>query len=431
MQKNRYFSTILGFKPEILIAAAIDADGTAVVGVAATSVNTLTIASTPTAGSIITFNVNDIPYTYTTPASGNSAAASVVGILAALNTNSQGFTATASGTTSATVTLTANATGTALNGTTVEMETSGTGYSALVPANFAGGVTAASTPPQPTFALFESTAIAGAIWAYWADTKLALVAGDTALAANRNRQFFYALKNSDNTARISTPINCETREYSSAAYNAGTASVGTLTVAGTISNGQFVHAKIIDTTSSDLPYNSYEYVVEYGKTYGATTASSNDNVATILAALINAETADPIVTATSSTNVVTVTASLKTTTFKLLMSLEITPTQTTDASTLTPAITVKSVAPIGDYASMKELEKAQRIMTQGGSLYGNEIAESSEFYTANSNLIAATQYGILIVKDKRTQPGLTQVANRVHHTLVAVANAGLSALAAL
>lgn len=446
MIKNHFFKTILSIKPEILIAQTLDASGAptpGVPGVAAAGTASVTVASTPTLADQLVITVGSKEFAYPVGAGDTTAAAFGTNLLAYLNgapgSADLAITWTKAGTTSLVLTATANATGTALNGTIVQIKAgsvnAGPTFSSMSATNFSGGVNAIDGF-QSTYANFLLNAANGALAAYWEDTRNAVQTGDTLVPANQGRKFFYAVKQSDGTVRITTPLPVAGLKYSSQAYVAGTLQIGNIAFGGTASTNQYIHAKIIDTTPTVVPYPTYEYIVQYGQTYkqadgSSVTASSLTNVVTILADMINRETVNPIVTATASTTTLTVTGIDATTTFKLLSSLETVPGATTDASAfVNTSASTPGVAPVGNNAYMLELEKAMIVMA-GGIIYADGIANVAEYGTMGTNVLTSINYGILVTSTPKTESGATRDYTQKARVIIALPTASLAALAAL
>lgn len=282
---------------------------------------------------------------------------------------------------------------------------------------------------QATYQGFITTATAGDLWAYWEDTQAALAAGDTALAANVNRSFFYAWKQGDGSVKRSTPIAVKGLKYKSAAYNAGTAQVRTATFGGTYAAGQYLHVKVIETTGTHLPFPVYPYSVKIG-------AGGINQAVTDIAALINAESADndPIITAGAAAAILTLTSKTKIRNFKIASFVETTGAQPTDDSAIVLAETVKQVYPIGDLASVKELDRYAN-ENAGGVTYTDDMYTAEELGKPVSNIdnTGATQYGTVLVFSDRTETGGVMnpaVQNRAY-IVIAIRTADVAGLVAL
>jgi len=350
MVKNRYFSNTMGNFSELAIATQVDAaDGTAATAQPATATVLVTIAADPTPGDLINIVVDGVTYTHTVPVADETTQAAHDAIAALLATNLQGFVVVShSGTTSSVYNLAWA--GADKNAKAITLTETGSSFTVAGPYAFAGGVDADATASD-NLKDFVDNALAGSIWAFWDDTKLALKAGDTLLPANLERKFFYAWKQGVATEyNKSTAIPVKSLVKDSVAYNAGTAQVMTITGTGTVAAGQRLQLTIIDTTGTQLPYPKFQYDTPI--------VSTIDAAFTAIAALINAELPGnvPIVTASAATNVLTVTAKTKLVTFKLAAFLETTTANPTDNSILTQATTAVAKAPIGDIASVTELQ---------------------------------------------------------------------------
>lgn len=436
MVKNRYFSNTMGNFSELAIVTQVDAsDGTAANAQPSVVSQSITVAGSPTATDTITFTFTSqpsgqpviSPATYTVPASGTTAQANA-GIKAALEAALAGIPGASvnfTGTTTQVVTI--GLPGATYNGMIITTTETGTTFdSAPAAGTFAGGVNADATAAD-NIKDFVDNALAGSIWAFWDDTNLALKAGDTTDPANVGRKFYYAWKQGVVTEyNKSTAIPVKDLEKDTAAYNAGTAQVMTLTGTGTVSAGQILHVKIIDTTGTQLPYPHFSYSTPI--------VSTVDAAYTALAVLINAEALSntPIVTASATTNVLTITAKTKLVTFDIASFIEVTTAYPTDAYIGTKAITAKAKAPIGDIASVTELQKYY-IMNNGGVQYSDYSIQAYEFGapTTNVGTNSVTQFGFLLLRQARAESGVTRNYNQKAYMLIAIKNTDLTTLAAL
>src|SRR6187551_156772 len=229
MIKNRYFKSTLGVPSEVIIAQTLDASNAAgaVAGTSATSVNAVTIAASPTVGDTLIFNIDGYVYTYTVGAAETTAALAATAIDAVLNANTQGFTAAHTGTTTASFTLTAPV-GTAFNGKTVVVTEGGNTFSAITAGNFSTTGTNPVVAFQNNYKSFIATAAAGALAAYWEDTKAAVTFGTTTNPANAGRKYFYAWKQGDGTVKRSTSIEIPVARKTAVPYYVGQADIYTL-----------------------------------------------------------------------------------------------------------------------------------------------------------------------------------------------------------
>lgn len=421
MIKNRFFKTTLGLFAQIAVVAAVDAsDGAALPESPAVISVPVTIAGSPTATDTIDITVNGQTYRYTVPVSGTTQQAHD-GILAILEANTQGFIITShSGTTSSVFNL-AWSGGATNNGKTVSLVEGGSTFTVAGPYTFAGGVDA-DAGAADTMEAFVTSGDAGSIWAFWEDTKKALVAGDTFNPANIGRKFFYAWKQGTVT-HISTPIPVRSRVYDFKSYSAGTAEVWTIGILGTMAATQIVHLTIVETTATLIPYPRWTYDINW-ITDNATTAAA-------VIAAVNAET-DPdkfIVASGSSTNVI-LTSQDKTRTFKVTVFLEVSPTQPTDQSAFTQTHTAKSAAPIGDLATVREIENYGK-ENAGAIVYAPEGTRAEEFQTFASNIGAITGFGLLLVTATTYEAGVVRDYSGKPAILIAIADGGQATLAAL
>lgn len=429
--KNRYFKNTLGIFAEIVIAAALDVEETNATGATPSTTNVLvTIAADPTPGDDITITVDGVPYKHTVPVGDETTQQAHDAIAAMLAENDQGFTLTThSGTTSSVYQLAWS--GTDKNGKSVTLAETGATFTVAGPYTFAGGV-AGDAAAADDLESFEASSNAGTIWAFWEDINSsgkheALVVGDTKKPENLTRKFFYAYKDSAGVTKTTTAIPVLGLRYKTAPYDAGTAQVSKIQYGGTPANGQYIHVKIQDTTSSQLPYPNY--------TYSAIVAGGTVNSAvTALAAAINAETESPIVTASASTDTLTITSTSKLVTFKVSGFLEVTTAQPTDASaivvTYTGGGTATAKSPTGDAASIQELEKFRNIYS-GGINYAPEGQNLDEWQTSASNIGAITQWGILMVYAAKEEVGVVRNHKSQAYVVVAVPTGSEAVLATL
>jgi hypothetical protein len=291
-------------------------------------------------------------------------------------------------------------------------------------------ISGASSTPQATFELFVTNGIAGALGVFWEDTHAALAAGDTALAANVGRKFFYGYKLGDGTVRVSTGIPCKPK-YKTAAFNAGTGDAWTATIAGTISATQRVLLKIQDTAGGMTPYPVYSYEVPYN--------TSNTQTAADLATAINAETEDKILSASAASGVITITCTDKNRTIQVLVpTLITTVAANTDASSFSVAHTVKGVLPLGTYQDALDIERIAHL-NQGGIEYSPEGTKPSEFDALTgtggvpyTNVSSSVNYGFVVVTATRREEGQGSVhpVSKLMYTIVMIATASISTLAA-
>lgn len=396
MQKNRFFKSTQGISAETVIAQTIDNSATPVAGVApAAATVTVTVAATPAVADKINITVNGVLYSYIIGAGDTTAALADASILAVLNANNQGFVATLAGTTSAVFTLTGSK-GTAQNGWVVSVALGAPNvstFSAASSTNFgAGGVDAIAGGAQPTIALFVANAASGALGVYWSDTNNAVKPGETGLLANYNRGFYYAWKTQDGNAYLTTPTRCDKRKYFSTSYSAGQADVWTQTFSGTYTAGQYLHIKIIDTTSAQIPYPNYEYTV--------TSTGTLATDLTALAALISAEIYDPIATATATATTLIITGKYNSRTIKVGYYLETVGgngnAQGIDQTVCTAVHTTSAIAETGTTADMLETEKYFKIQN-GIMIYTEAGILPSELSNISQLTVPGTQYGYVVV----------------------------------
>lgn len=416
MIKNRFLSNTLGVPSEPFIAQALDVSGTVVAGSPALGTASVTVAATTTSGDQLAISVG--PHTFTYASVGAvSAAAFGTALLAFLNADAysvaNSITWTKTGTTSLVLTATFP-NGAQNNGIPIGIEAgplnAGPTFSTFSSTNTTGG-TDGSIGNQPTFKAFVDNALAGTTAAYWDDTNLVVGLGDTKLVSNSTRSIFYAWKQADGVVMRTSPIPVKGITYKKVAYTAGTASVWTTTFGGTISASQYIHVKIMDTTSKTIPYPQY--------TYSAKVTSTVNAALVLIAAAINAETEEPIATATESGTDLIITCTDKTRTISVNAYIEVSTTQTTDASVITRVHTTKAVAPLGTYADVKEFEKAF-LVKNGALLYtGDDTTNVEEWQNQASNVVVGTNYGYFIASSLKQEIGAINTFNNKAYVIMA------------
>lgn len=283
-----------------------------------------------------------------------------------------------------------------------------------------------TTAPQATYNAFIASALAGAVAAYWDDTNAVVAVGATALAANAKRKFFYAWKQADGTVMRTAPIPAAPT-YKTVAFAAGTSDVWTLAFGGTISVSQWIHVRIMDTTSKTVPYPSYEYVEKVTSTVNAALVK--------IAASINAEKNEPIATATVSTTNLTITCTDKNRSIKVLGTVEISAAQQTDASAITVTHDTKGITPLGTYADVKEFEKVYLVKNAAILYTGNhdQNVNVTDFQSQASNVVTGINYGYLVVTARKfefPQSSVTPFHNKAY-IVVAAPAAAITYLATL
>lgn len=439
MERNRFFKSTFGSGGEFLIANSLDASGPPVAGKGPTGATiTVTQNVAPATADRINFFVGGEQYSYIVKATDTTATILVASILAYLNTNTQGFTATATGTTSAVYTLASTVPNASLNGVVVTATLGATNVSTFSALSFTSFGTNGADPAdggfQPTFELFITNAAAGSLAAYWDDNHEALLPASTSQYANAERRFFYVMKTQDSTPNVlcSTPIRASRRQYRTIAFSAGQADVWTLTCTGTYTAGQIIHVKIIDTTSLQIPYPNYEYIVV------STGVIATDLAA--LAVLINAETNDPVATATTpgNTNVLTLTGIYNSRQIKPGYFLETVGQPGlalgTDATTCVFAQTQASIAEVGTTADVLEFEKYFKIQN-GVMIYTEAGMLPSEFSSIQQLTQVGIQYGFFVLTQlkleyQQSSALSTERADKTF-TVIAVPSTALATLAGL
>lgn len=275
---------------------------------------------------------------------------------------------------------------------------------------------------QATYAAFVLSAAAGALSAFWSDDKTAVAAGGTTDAANANRKFFFAWKQADGTVEKTTDIPAGNKRVSSVAYSEGANQVSTITYGGTIEVGQTIYAKILETTGTHLPFPSF--------IYEATVTTDTAAAVAALAARINAEKENPVVTAAASGNVLTLTGVANNRSFKQMGFIETTAAKPNDLSAVTLATTTKAAPSIGDAASIKEFENFGFLNT-GGALYTPTNYNAEELGVISSNIAADGQYGFVLISSRRDERGAVRNYDGLVHTIIIVPTDDVAAVAGL
>lgn len=422
MVKNRYFKNTLGLFAEIIVAAGLDLEETTGTPQTASQVAVpVTIAADPTVGDTITITVDGVEYKHTVPVADETTQQAHDAIKGILSANTQGFTVVGVGTTSSVFTL--SWAGADKNGKAVSLVETGSTFTVAGPYAFAGGVDADAAASDDLEA-FVANSNAGTVWAFWEDTKVALVTGDTSKPSNLNRKFFYAWKDSAGNTKTTAAIPVAGLKYETKAYNAGQAQISKVKYGGTVSATQIIHVRISETTATVLPYPSYSY-----------SALWTTDIATTVAALvtaINAEEEDKIVTATSAGDTLTLTGDYKNRTFKVSAYLEVSDTQTVDQSTITfpTAGTQVAKAALGDVTTVQEIEKYANIYG-GGINYAPEGTNVAEWQESNSNMGSTTQWGILMVYAARVSDGVVYDHKSKAYVIIVVPTGSEATLALL
>lgn len=436
MERNRFFKSTWGVGGEYVIASTLDASGAPVAGVKPTAATvTVTVAGTPTLGDKITIVVGGANYAYLVKSTDTTAATLVASIVSYLNTNTQGFTASVTGTTSAVFSLAATNAGTLLNGvvvsSTLGAPNAGPTFSTNSATSFGtNGIDADDGAGQATFELFCTNGVAGSLGVFWDDNHEALLPASTNQYANISRKFFYAFKTQDTTPNVlcTTSKVCNLRQYRQIPYYAGQGDIWTMTFTGTYTAGQFLHVKIIDATSEQVPYPNFEYIV-------ASTGTIATDL-TAIAALINAEITDPIATASATGGVLTVTGTYNSRQIKVAFYLE--PIGQpgsnigTDQSACAFAQTQISTAEVGTTNDMLEFEKYFKIQN-GIMIYTEAGMLPTEFSSIQQLTQTGVNYGFLTVTERKEEIQRSgAIPGRVNrtYTVIAVPTALLAQLAA-
>lgn len=443
MERNRYFKATLGVSAEVVIAASLDISGVEVDGVKpAAATSTLTVAASPAAGDRISFTILGQNYQYTVLAGDSTAALLVAAIVVYLNSFNAPWTASVTGTTSATFTFTPNAVGTALNAGTnaIALGTPNVStFSAPVAtAQFgSGGVNGSPAGFAADFKTFVASSPNGSLGLYWDDNQgnvsgsnsnSSVPPGALGVYANANRSYFYAWKDGAGNTLRTSPIPIAGRKLVVSRFAAGTLPQYTVTYTGTYTAGQIIWVKFQDTTSVQIPYPNWEYYVV-----------STGTIATDVAALrdaINAENLDKQFTASAAANVLTLVALNSNRTYKISSFLELpglVPTGTaiqTDASIIVIANSVPGVFENGTVADVRELEKYLKIRN-GVMVYVNEGYTPDEFNLFSSNIVAGAQYGYITVKAFKTETHQSTLneQNAIGYFFIVVPDASVLALA--
>lgn len=434
MLRNRYYKSTFGTSGEFIVAKSIDNSATPVDPVSPTAATaSATVAGTPTTGDIVNFTINGQVYSYVVKAGDTTAATLVASIVTDLNLNVMGFVASVAGTTTAVFTIAAPAgSGTIWNSRVVSIAAGATNagptFTAMSSTNFgSNGVDAVEGGPQPTLDGFVTNAVANSVGVYWEDTKKVVPPGATSLFINRNRKFLYAWKTAQGFTKTTTGLTAGSREYRSVPYTAGTADIWTITVTGTITAGQILWVKIIDTTALNIPNPNWAwYVVSTGVIATDLTA---------IAALINGEQQEPWFTAGAAGAVLTLTSTDTKRQMKIGYFLETVgqpgTNLGTDQTIATFAQTAKSVAESGTTADVTEFEMYFKSQT-GIMNYVNAGMTPQELSTYTSSVDAATQYGYLAISSHKEEihksSAVPAMKNR-HWVFIAIASTLLNQLA--
>jgi len=435
MLRNRYYKSTFGTSGEFIVAKTLDVSAMPVDPINPTSATvSVTVAGTPTTGDIINLVVKGVTYSYVVKATDTTAATLVASIVTDFNnSNNVGLVASVSGTTSAVFTIAAPAnSGTAWNGVVVSGAAgevnAGPTFSAFSKTDFGtNGVDGVEDGPAATLANFVDNAPANTLGIYWDDTKKAVAPGATSLYANARRKFFYAWKTAQGNTKTTSPITAGSREYRSIPYFAGQVDVWTITVTGTVTAGQLIHIKIIDTTAANIPNPNWEYVV----TSSGTIATD----LTALAALINAEQQEPVASAGASGGVLTITGLFNSRQIKVGYLLEPVGSPTTnigtDQTSVAFAQTQKSIAEVGTTADVKEFEDYMKYQ-MGIMKYVREGYTADELNNYTTSVDGSTQYGYIQVssfkEETHKSSAVTNMKNR-HWIFIAIASNQLNAIA--
>jgi hypothetical protein len=432
MQRNRYFKSTWGTGGEFVIASTIDTSGTAVDGIAPTAgTASVTVAASPAAGDVVNFFVKGMEFSYVVKAGDTTAATLVASIVAYINaTNNGAFTASVAGTTSAVFSFAAPI-GILWNGALVSITLGSPNvstFSAASSTNFGtNGVDPVPGGIQKDLKSFVTSAANGALGVYWQDTNLEVLPGATALPANALRKFYYAYKTYDGNTITTTGIVAGTRQYRSAAYSAGQPDIWTEDfTAGTYTTGQMLRVKIIDKTPEQLPFPNWTYEVVCTGTIATDLATIRD--------LINAETYDPVATATLSGSVLTITGKYNSRQISVGFSLDTFGSSgngAVDQSAVVITQTQVSQAEVGTTADVTEFEKYFKI-GQHVMIYTPEGITPAEM----SSILPLTQtginYGFLVIShsaESLHESAAVQLKSK-RYTVVAIASSLLGQLAA-
>lgn len=433
MERNRWFKSTFGVGAEFVVAQSLDNSGVPVDGVAPTAAtSTVTVAGTPTLGDRINFTVNGAIYSYIVKSTDTTAAILVASIVAYINqVQAQGIVASVTGTTSAVFSFAAPlgiSFNSATNTLTLGAPNAAT-FSAASATNFgSNGVDPIPAGAQPTLTTFVANSANGALGVYWVDNQEAVLPGATSLYANQNREFFYAVKSQDGNTMVTTGSKAGSRQYRTIPYNAGAVDIWTETFTGTYTAGQTLRVKITDKTSAQIPYPNWTYEVI------STGTIATD--LTALAALITAETVDPVATASASGGVLTITGIYNSRQIGVGFSLDtfgVSGNGAIDQSSVAFAQTQVSVSEVGTTADVLEFEKYFKIQN-GVMIYTPEGTVPSEFSNMTELVISGVNYGFLVLTDIKQiwNPSSAIPANMAskRYTIVALPTASLAALAA-
>jgi len=279
------------------------------------------------------------------------------------------------------------------------------------------------------FPTFVSTAVEGEFAFFNADT-LALIAGTTSgspaavTAVGSTTWIFGALKR-DGYVEKTLKFRASDYEYKRQAYSAPVAEVMTATFAGTAVAGSFYSVSVIETTPGYQAFPRWEYGV---------TVKASESLATALAritALINDQTniinkgTDPIVTASLSGTVITITANAGGPTFRLSFSRA--------ALEEVGAVAAQTVAAFwgnGTYAQVAELEQEADVYKGVGTQYpDHSMANAADFGAPSVFATSGATYSIYILRGVKTEMSPTPVDQhqQPHTVILAIPSNGTNA----
>ena len=465
MLRNRFFKSLFGVQIEALVAKTLDVSGAPVPGIpgtAGTATASVTVAGTPTLADAVVLEFGPHTFEYTVAAGDTTAAIFGTSILAALNADAyfvaNGVVWTKSGTTSLVLTATGPV-GSALNGTVLVFRAgavnAGPTFSSFSSTNVTGGVNPANGQ-QPNYDAFITNAPNGSLGVYYeehtsgATANPAVSIGDTKLPANYGRRIFYACKdnvgNTYRTTALSIGVGVDKIKYAQTPYAAGQNDIWTVTCVNRPTVGQTINVLVVNTTGTIVPYPTYRYTAVVAGTSGSiATATQVETALALIAAQINAETNDPVATASASSDnsmVLTITGNNTSVladsgnTLKIAgVYSETTPAVTVDYSTWTITQTQRAIAPTGTVPDVTEFEKyfvvqqGMVLYSQAGTLPGEFNSEFGGGYS--SNVASGTNYGYLVVSSRKENipEGGTRTYKDKATIVIALPTASLATLA--
>lgn len=210
-------------------------------------------------------------------------------------------------------------------------------------------------------------------------------------------------------------------------FAAATAQQSTTTFVGTPVVGKRYGVKIIETTPGNQPFPTWEYAVI------AVTGDTSTTIANKIAALIVDQTnlinknTDPVVTsASNAAAVLTITAALAGSTFKIAWSKD-TLTDLAPVAAYTGGGTALGYFGSGTYDQIAELEQESDVYKAVGTQYpATPSANSSDFGAPTPFATVGVQYNLYILEGYQLEPSPTPFEQHRQHfrIILAVTNNG-------